>query len=126
MSLPGIQKLGAWRSISRMIKKIFFLILSAVLLLPTLALAQLEQYAPGAPQVGSLKELVHSIELATGFIFGFIAVICFVVSGILFLTAQGQPEKLSTARSSLIWGFVGVVVGIVAFSIIAIVGSFIT
>jgi len=106
-------------------KKIF-LILLGVLLIPSAIFAQLEQYAPGAPQIGSLSDIIHSIELAVGLIFGAIAVICFVMSGILFLTAQGAPEKLTTARSALMWGVVGVIVGIVAFSIIAVVGSFIS
>jgi hypothetical protein len=56
-------------------------------------------------------------------IFGGIAVIAFVVSGILFLTAGGAPEKVATARNAAIWGIAGVVVGILAYSILAIVGT---
>jgi len=54
-------------------------------------------------------------------IFTGFAVVAFVVSGILFLSAQGDPNKLTTARQSLIWGVVGVVVAILGFSIMTIV-----
>lgn len=91
--------------------------------MPCLALAQLEYYAPGAPQVGDIRDIIGSIELLVGFIFGAVAVISFVMAGILFLTSQGQPEKIQHARQAVIWGFVGVVVGIIAFSIIALVAG---
>lgn len=106
-------------------KKILFSILSGALVLPSAVFAQLEPYAPGAPHVNSLASIIHSAELVTGLVFGAIAVISFAVAGILFLTAYGEPEKIKTARNAVIWGVAGVVVGIVAFSIIAIVGSFI-
>ena len=97
--------------------------------MPVVASAQLEPYAPadtGAPQITDLASIVHSIENVTALVFGGIVVIMFVFSGILFLTAQGEPEKIKTARHAFLWGVVGVVVGIVAYSIIAIVSSFLT
>ena len=98
-----------------------------VLLLPVLALAQMEPTAPGGPgtSIGSLQQIIHDIENAAGLVFGAIAVICFIIAGILFLTAGGQAEKVQAARSAFIWGIAGVVVGILAFSIIAVVGSII-
>jgi len=105
-------------------KKIALVSLST-LLLPVLALAQMETTAPGGPgtSIGSLQQIIHAIENAAGLVFGAIAVICFIVAGILFLTAGGDADKVSAARSAFIWGIAGVVVGIIAFSIIAIVSS---
>lgn len=96
-----------------------------VLLLPVIALAQMEGTAPGGygTPPSSAQALVHAIENLVGLVFGAIAVIMFVIAGILFLTAQGQPEKVQTARQAFIWGVVGVVVGLVAFSIIAIIST---
>lgn len=96
------------------------LISIGILLLPVVALAQ------PTVQISSLQEIVNSIERAVWIVFGGIAVVCFVVAGILFLTAGGTPEKVQSARSAFIWGVAGVVVGIVAYSIIAIVSSVIT
>ena len=103
------------------------LVTLGILLLPVLAFAQMESTAPGGPggTIGSLQQIIHDIENAMGLIFGAIAVICFLVAGILFLTAGGDPEKVQKARGAFMWGIAGVVVGIIAFSIIAIVGSII-
>lgn len=93
------------------------LISLGILLLPVLAFAQ------PTVQLGSLQQVVANIERAVWIVFGLIAVIAFVTAGILFLTAGGQPEKVQAARSAFIWGVAGVVVGIIAYSIIAIVSS---
>jgi|SRR3989344_3086690 len=96
-------------------------------LLPIIVSAQIEEYGEGGyKNVGSLRQLIHNIENAAGLVFGGIAVIAFIVAGILFLTAGGNAEKVQAARSAFIWGIAGVVVGILAFSIIAVVGSVIT
>ena len=68
-----------------------------------------------------LQQILNSLWI----LFTAIAVIFFVVAGILFLTAQGNPEQVSKARSAFFWGVVGVVVGIIAYSIITLVGSII-
>ena len=82
-------------------------------------LAQL--YRPGSP-VDTIS-LSHNVETVVWIVFTCIVVICFVWAGVLFLTARGEPEKLKTAKSAFIWGVVGVVVGIIAYSIIAIVSA---
>lgn len=99
----------------------------SILLLPVMALAQMQQTAPGGTggSIGSLQQLINSLTNAAGLIFGGVAVIMFVIAGILFLTAGGTPEKVQAARSAFMWGVAGVVVGILAFSIIAVVGSII-
>ena len=100
----------------------------AVLALPVMALAQLQPQAVGVggvPQIVSLSSVITYIENAMAMIFSAIAVIMFIVAGILFLTAGGVPEKVQAARSAFLWGIAGVIVGIIAFSIVAIVSSMI-
>ena len=41
-----------------------------------------------------------------------VAIICFIISGIMFMTAGGKPESIKLARNSVISGVVGVVVAI--------------
>lgn len=101
------------------IKIALALVLSAVLLSPVVALA----VPAGVPTVSGLNQIVTYIENALWIIFGLIAVIMFVIAGITFMTAGGQPDKVATARSAFIWGVAGVVVGILAYSIIAIVST---
>lgn len=102
-------------------KKILTPVLLGFFTLPFTVFAQLHTYGPGV----SIQTIVTNIEMAAGLVFGCIAVICFVVAGVSFLTAGGSAEKIKTARSAFFWGLGGVVVGIAAFSIIALVANFI-
>jgi beta-lactamase regulating signal transducer with metallopeptidase domain len=95
----------------------------SILTFPVLAFAIDASTPPGAASIDSLPTLIGQIQTIMWLVFGAIAVIMFVVAGIMFLTAQGQPEKIQTARSALIWGIAGVVVGILAYSILTIIGS---
>ena len=52
------------------------------------------------------------------------AVIMFLVAGFQFLSAQGEPDGVSKARKSLIWGSIGVVVAVAAFVLPFIVRSY--
>lgn len=98
-------------------KIIVVLTLLAVLAVPVLALAQ------PSGQIGSLEELANKIKVAVWTVFGIIALLCFIVAGVLFMTAAGNPEKVAAARNAFLWGVAGVVVGILAYSIVSIVES---
>ena len=88
------------------------------LVLPVIAFAQ----QPG--QIADMSTLITKVEDFMWLIFGGIAVVCFVVAGIQFMTAGGAPEKIQAARSSFIWGIAGVVVAIIAFSIVKVISLF--
>lgn len=45
------------------------------------------------------------------------AVIMFIVAGFHFFTAEGDPDKAKEARQFVIWGVVGIIVGVLAFSL---------
>lgn len=49
------------------------------------------------------------------------AIIMFIYAGILFLTAQGEPDKLSKARHAVIWAAVGIAVGILGYVAVGII-----
>ena len=79
---------------------------------------------PGQP--GLILDLWAVVNKILGFLWllfvGF-AVIMFLISGFLFLTAKGDPNKLEVARDSLIWGVVGFIVGLLASSIPYIISN---
>lgn len=66
----------------------------------------------------TLSELGAVVIVAFWTVFIVIAVCYFIIAGILFATARGDPQKLSLARAALIWGVVGAVVGILSGSIL--------
>ena len=96
-------------------KIVVSLLLLSVLLAPALAFAQ------PRTTINSLDQLVNAVKRPLWVVFGLIALVAFVIAGILFLTAAGDPEKVKTARTAFLWGIVGIVVGIVAYSIVAII-----
>lgn len=73
----------------------------------------------------TLDSILRGITNAAWQIFGAIAVICFIVAGILFLTAAGNPEKIVIARTAFLWGVAGAIVGLIAFSMLTLIGGII-
>ena len=102
-------------------KIILVLTLLAVLTMPVMALAQISTAPPTINT--DLEGLGGKIVSAVWIVFTVIVIIMFVIAGILFLTAQGSPEKVATARLAFLWGVVGVVVGILAYTMITVVTS---
>jgi hypothetical protein len=96
-------------------KIISSLILGALLIL-------LVAPTPAFAVVNSIQTLMVAIVNGVVWVvFCGIAVICFVYAGIMFLSAYGDPGKLQLARSAFLWGVVGVIVGILAYSIILVI-----
>jgi hypothetical protein len=99
--------------------KIF--LVGSILLLPIVAIAQI---GGSPPTINTdLEGIGNSIANAAWIVFTIIAVIAFVIAGVLFLTAAGNAEKIAQARTAFLWGVAGVVVGIMAFGIITIITS---
>ena len=57
-------------------------------------------------------------------IFGFLAIISFVVSGIMYILAAGDEDAQEKAKKQMTWSIVGVVVGLVGLVIIYAVDAF--
>ena len=98
------------------------------MLLPVMAFAVYNPInnASGGPGNVDVATLANNLLAKIWIVFAAIAVLMFLIAGILFLTAAGDADKVKTARNAFLWGVAGVVVGIIAFSIISIAGSLIT
>ena len=79
-----------------------------------------------AAAVLTVDQLINRLKPVIWAIFGLIALICFVYAGIKFLTAGGDPDKIGDARKAFMYGVVGVVVGIIAYGIVAIMTNILT
>lgn len=99
-------------------KKLIALLPSVtLLLLPVAVLADIDPgLAPGAQNL-SITQIVNIVLNFIWPLFVGFAVIFFLIAGFQFLTAQGAPDKIATARMSVLWAVIGVVLGIIAFSI---------
>jgi len=64
-----------------------------------------------------ISSIVQKILDVLWIIFVGFAIVMFVLAGLKMLQAQGDPGAVGEARMSVIWGMVGVALGILAFSI---------
>jgi hypothetical protein len=51
-------------------------------------------------------------------VFGLLALICFIVAGFLYLTAQGDPGRIDKAKKATIYGVIGVVIGLIGMVVV--------
>lgn len=103
-------------------KLIISLVSGALLLFPMVILALTSPSLPTGG-ISSLWDVVTSILTLLWPIFFGIAIIMFVIAGFTFVIANGEPEKIKIARNAIIWGVVGVVVAVLAFSLPYIIKS---
>ena len=106
----------------RVNKKLVALSAAILLLFPVVILALNIPPTPGdgINIINAIDVIIYGLMWP---IFGGFAVVMFIYAGFLFLTAQGEPSKLSSARNAIIWGVVGVAVGLLSSSIPWIVQS---
>jgi hypothetical protein len=74
---------------------------------------------PGAGSSGHpIAEVLTRALLWLLGIFGMLAVICFIVAGVLYLTAQGDSGRLEKAKKATVYGIIGIVVGLIGLIVI--------
>ena len=99
----------------RKMKKI---IQAGILLMPFVALAQFQQ--PGGTNLpqASIFEIIRNVMLWILSILGFVAVIGFVISGIMYLVAAGDEDQQAKAKRAMFYSITGVIVGLVGLVIL--------
>ena len=55
---------------------------------------------------------------AVAMVVGALGVIMLIISGILFVTSAGSPEKVTKARSALVYAIAGIVIALAAEAIV--------
>ena len=99
-------------------KKIITLVSVATLLALPLAAFALSTLIEPTARSFTVQGLINSLfskifwPIAIAF-----TIIMFILAGIGFFNAQGDPTKVADARNFVIWGVVGMVVMILAFSL---------
>ncbi len=73
----------------------------------------------GLPKAAASSATLHGLLSILFGIFGGVAVLMIVISGLNFINAQGDPTKVAKARSTIIFALVGLVVAISAEIIVA-------
>lgn len=109
------------------IKKIAYGATSAALIAPAVAFAQWgegigEAESAGTPG-GSIFEIIKGIMNWLLVLVGVIAIIGFVISGIMYLTAAGDEGRIETAKKAMINSIIGVIVALLGFVIVQAVDT---
>lgn len=73
-----------------------------------------------------LLTLIDSILNWVFTIFLIIAIILLILAGIQFITGGGDPEKISEARTKLIWSIAGIAVALIARGLPTLIQNLIT
>ena len=86
------------------------------------ALAQSTSGIPTPDDVGLPKSdlftVLKNITMWLLGIFGFLAIVSFLISGIMYLTAAGDDSQQERAKNQMIWSIIGVIVGLSGFVVI--------
>lgn len=104
-------------------KKIAFGILSSALLLPLAALAQDDSYVALTNPLASddIRVIIgYIIKAALGFS-GTLALVMVIWGGFLWLTSQGNAEKIEKGKAILLWATIGLIVIFFAYTIVSAV-----
>ena len=79
---------------------------------------------PPGGTIAPVVDVMTVLDNITDWLFAIlliIAAIAIIVAGYYFVTAQGDPEKTKTARSFVLYALIGVLVGIAAKGLVALV-----
>lgn len=106
------------------IKKIAFAAVSAGLIMPALALAQLNTSglgtAAGVPS-GSITDIVTNIMKWLMYLVGILGVIGFAIAGVMYLTAAADEEQIDKAKKLMLAAITGVIVALLGLVILTAV-----
>jgi len=100
------------------LERIIFLGLS-FFLFPLLVSAQwnVGNYSgTGLPEANIATIIINAMEWIL-FLIGFVAIISFCISGILYLTSAGDEDRQRTAKKAMTYSIIGVIVALMGFVI---------
>lgn len=67
---------------------------------------------------GSVMGIVQNILVWILGLFGIIGILGFLISGIIYLTAAGDEDRMAYAKRAMMYSIIGVIVGLIGFVII--------
>jgi len=105
-------------------KVLVSLVLTSLLLIPILVLAQAGQPGPVTAPGWLTYDVQRTLEAVTNYLFGIllvIAAIFIIIAAFMFVTASGDPDKTKTARNFVLYALIGVLVAFLARGLVMFV-----
>ena len=78
----------------------------------------------GPANIACLTNLFGSIVSAIVMLAGVALFIMLLIGGFKYLTSQGDPKKTESARSTIFWAIIGIVVMVSSYAIISLIETF--
>lgn len=97
-------------------KKPYIALAVAAALLPRLAAAQATIPRPLGDV--TLEQIIGNIVKALLGVSGTLALVMIIVGGLRWMTAQGDPEAVKKAKSTLEWAILGLIVAFSSFALV--------
>ena len=120
-----------WKEVRIMnkMKNVLYGATSAVMALtPALAFAQVDKTVTNSAVSGlgggSITFLLQQLMSWLFGILGFLAIIGFLISGILYLTAAGDEDQAGKAKNAMMYSIIGIVVALLGFVIVSAARNF--
>ncbi len=101
-------------------------IITALLLISLVTIPAISMADEPTDHPGTKLDLWDALEKVINYLFALliiVAVIFLLIAGILFVTAQGDPDKVKKARDFVLWALIGVIVGVLAYALVNFVQS---
>jgi hypothetical protein len=102
-------------------KSFFNFTLSFLILIFPFSISNAAGMIESAPSISQLLLNILNFLLQ---IFGMIAIIALVISGIIYLTAYGSEDRIKLGKKSLVYSIIGIAVALSGMIIIKTIGSF--
>lgn len=77
----------------------------------------------GAPCIDSFTGVISAITTFISNIIGAVAVLVFLIAGILFVISGGSPEKISQARRMAIYAAIGVAIALAGKGLVEVIAT---
>jgi len=105
-------------------KVLVSLVLTSILSIPVLALAQGGQPGPVVAPGWNTYGVINTLDSVSNYLFGFLlvaAAIAIIIAAFFFVTAAGDPDKTKTARNFVLYAVIGVMVAFLAKGLVMLV-----
>ncbi len=73
---------------------------------------------PGQTEDDSLMSIIKNIINAVIGLVGVAAVLMMIIGGVSFITSQGDANKVTKARNTILYGVVGLIIALLSFAIV--------